>query len=71
MHRWYQTRADVPSHGQRCPDTRDTLSGMLSEEEEEEEEKDLFVFNDTIEGPRAPAVKPGRITDHVIEADVV
>ena len=30
--------------------------------EEEEEEEDLFVFNDTIEGPRAPAVKPGRIT---------
>jgi len=30
------------------------------EEEEEEEEEDLFVFNDTIEGPRAPAVKPGR-----------
>ena len=34
------------------------------EEEEEEEEGgggggDLFVFNDTIEGPRAPAVKPG------------
>ena len=27
--------------------------------EEEEEEEDLFVFNDTIEGPRAPAVKPG------------
>jgi len=27
-----------------------------------EEEEDLFVFNDTIEGPRAPAVKPGRIT---------
>ena len=26
------------------------------------EEEDLFVFNDTIEGPRAPAVKPGRIT---------
>jgi len=24
------------------------------EEEEEEEEEDLFVFNDTIEGPRAP-----------------
>jgi len=23
------------------------------EEEEEEEEEDLFVFNDTIEGPRA------------------
>jgi hypothetical protein len=30
--------------------------------EEEEEEEDLFVFNDTIEGPRASAVKPGRIT---------
>jgi hypothetical protein len=29
-----------------------------------EEEEDLFVFNDTqaIEGPRAPADKPGRIT---------
>jgi hypothetical protein len=22
----------------------------------------LFIFNDTIEGPRAPADKPGRIT---------
>ncbi len=41
------------------------------EEEEEEEKKkkretemkmDLFVFNDTIEVPRAPAVKPGRVT---------
>jgi hypothetical protein len=30
--------------------------------EEEEEEEDLFVFNDTVEGPMAPAVKPGRIT---------
>jgi hypothetical protein len=29
--------------------------------EEEEAEEDLFVFNDTIEGPRAPAVKPGRV----------
>jgi len=27
------------------------------EEEEEEEEEDLFVSNDTIEGPRAPAVR--------------
>ena len=27
-----------------------------------EEEEDLFIFIDTIEGPRAPAVKPGRIT---------
>jgi hypothetical protein len=26
------------------------------------EQEDLFVFNDTIEGPRAPAVKPGCIT---------
>ncbi len=34
------------------------------EEEEEEEEEDLFVFNDTIEGPRAPAVKPGRQVRH-------
>ena len=34
----------------------------IPEEEEEEEEEDLFVFNDTIEGPRAPAVKPGRVT---------
>ena len=39
-------------------------NGYLTEEveEEEEEEEDLFVFNDTVEGPRAPAVKPGRIT---------
>jgi hypothetical protein len=29
--------------------------------EEEREEKDLFVFNDTIEGPKVPAVKPGRV----------
>ena len=36
--------------------------GPKEEEEEEEEEEDLFVFNDTIEGPRAPAVKPGRVT---------
>ena len=28
----------------------------------EEEEEDLFVFNNFIEGPRAPAVKPGRVT---------
>jgi hypothetical protein len=34
-------------------------------EEEKEEEEDLFVFNredHTIEGPRAPAVQPGRVT---------
>ena len=36
--------------------------GQTEEEEEREEEEDLFVFKDTIEGPRAPAVKPGRIT---------
>ena len=33
------------------------------EEEEEEEEEDLFVFNDTIEGPRAPDQVPG---EHVL-----
>ena len=33
-----------------------------TEPEREEEEEDLFVFNDTSEGPRAPAVKPGRVT---------
>ena len=38
------------------------VSQWACREEEEEEEEDLFVFNDTIEGPRAPAVKPGRIT---------
>jgi hypothetical protein len=31
-------------------------------EEEEEGPGFLFVFNDTVEGPRAPAVKPGRVT---------
>jgi hypothetical protein len=39
---------------------------------EEEEEEDLFVFNDTIEGPRAPAVEPGRAErarDGVFHAD--
>ena len=37
---------------------------IIAEEEEEEEELRLFVFNDTVEGPRAPAVavKPGRVT---------
>ena len=39
-----------------------TIIGLQFRGEEEEEEEDLFVFNDTIEGPRAPAVKPGRIT---------
>ncbi len=37
-------------------------TAFCTKEEEEEEEEDLFVFNDTIEGPRAPAVKPGRVT---------
>jgi len=36
------------------------LMCALAEEEEEEEEEEGF--NDTIEGPRAPAVKPGRVT---------
>ena len=40
----------------------DEATLTMEEEEEEEEEEDLFVFNDTIEGPRAPAVKPGRVT---------
>ena len=39
----------------------DELQGLIKEEEEEEEE-DYSYFNDTIEGPWAPAVKPGRIT---------
>ena len=30
-------------------------------EEEEEEEEDLFVFNDTTEGPRAPATTSASI----------
>ena len=34
-------------------------------EEEEEEEEDLFVFNDTIEGPRADA-KTGRGQDQAL-----
>jgi hypothetical protein len=25
-------------------------------------EEDLFIFYDTIQGPRAPVVKPGRVT---------
>ena len=36
--------------------------GVRSSGNQEEEEEDLFVFNDTIQGPRAPAVKLGRIT---------
>jgi hypothetical protein len=32
---------------------------------EEEEEEDVFVFNDTTEGLRAPAVKPGRVEEIV------
>ena len=31
------------------------------EGEEEEEEEEFFMFNDTLEGPRAPAVKSGRV----------
>ena len=41
---------------------RSTRRSHRPADSEEEEEEDLFVFNDTIEGPRAPAVKPGRIT---------
>jgi len=32
-------------------------SRRRKKQEEEEEEEDLFVSNDTIEGPRAPAVR--------------
>jgi hypothetical protein len=32
------------------------------QEDDDDEEEDLFVFNDIIEGSRAPAVKPGRVT---------
>ena len=46
-------RLGVGQHSQHLP---------ASELRVEEEEEDLFVFNDTIEGPRAPAVKPGRVT---------
>jgi hypothetical protein len=38
-----------------------THQSVLCVEEEEEEEEDVFVFNDAIEGPRAPAIKPGRV----------
>jgi hypothetical protein len=37
---------------------RGSWQRWVVEEEEEEEEEDLFVFNDTIEGPRAPEVRP-------------
>ena len=42
--------------------TRGPRPGVPPAAAEEEEEEDLFVFNDIIEGPRAPAVKPGRVT---------
>jgi len=35
----------------KCPEEEEEEDD--DEEEEEEEEEDLFVFNDTIEGPRA------------------
>ena len=53
------------SHGPGgCLSTLHPCSGEEEEEEdlhpcsggEEDEEEDLFVFNDTIEGPRAPAM---------------
>ena len=48
-----------PAHGLRITITEEFDSVR---EEEGEEEEDVFVFNDTIEGSRAPAVKPGRVT---------
>ena len=38
---------------------------------EEEEEEDLFVFNDTIEGPRAPAVKGVRALRDLYRRDII
>jgi hypothetical protein len=35
---------------------------VVEEEEEEEEGIYLYSINDTIAGPRAPAVNPGRVT---------
>jgi hypothetical protein len=49
----------LPLLEQLCVEERNI--SHIGVEEEEEEEEDLFVFNDTIEGPRAPAVKPGNI----------
>jgi hypothetical protein len=37
------------------------MGSHLREKGKEEEKEDLFVFHDTIGGPRAPAVKPGRV----------
>ena len=48
--------------GENCSKIRGRTPNPTRLTAEEEEEEDLFVFNDTIEGPRAPAVKPGRIT---------
>jgi hypothetical protein len=48
------TRA-LRSHASDVRGSSDTASG---DTEEEEEEEDFFIFNDTIEGPTAPAVKP-------------
>ena len=50
------------SKERRSPGNKLLLRNCIPEEEEEEEQKELVVFNDTTEGPRAPAVKPGRIT---------
>ena len=52
------------SEKMRVASTAMTNSKKCRVEEEEEDsdlEEDLFVFNDIIEGPRAPAVKPGRV----------
>ena len=38
-------------------------------EEEEGKEEDLFVFNETIKGPRAPAVKAGRVAQEEEEEE--
>ncbi len=35
----------------------------------EEEEEDVFVFNDIIQGPRAPAVKPSMVEEREEEEE--
>jgi hypothetical protein len=42
-------------------DTTDTTRLLKTAQGEEEEEEDLFAFNDTIEGPKAPAADSGTV----------
>ncbi len=56
-----ENRQETKHSTQSCT-RKNSEEGLEGRGEEEEEEEDLFVFNDTIEGPREPAVKPGRVT---------